>query len=427
MDTTSQTVVAVTCLFLLLLAFTCIFSLRRSDTWKHLEELRSRFRALVESTRALEALPTRARRAIGAQLGELYEREHSQRLQSTTVRELGPYGASGARFSPLEERGIRTVAQLEAFASPGGLQDIHGIGSTSVELLDLGYRNFMHEVYETRVALLHPREANPEHQNIYRMAAKAVFYKEALEQSVAELREELDSIKLPNVFAFVLKYAEMQHILEEASKALDRLEPRVDSLAKRLDEFCETIDQPAIRESFVLSRREQIQFEINHAVPHDYPAPVFKPIEPTIHDALAASRTEDDFESTVVSRLLDHVGVDYERQYAVQMHFGHAARTVFVDFVIFENDAILSLIENKRQIRSDRALETATKQGLSYAMQLKLTSFAVAAPQGIWLYELPRMTPRLALRIEPEDFERRAGELIARMQDFSNRHRPEAH
>ena len=56
------------------------------------------------------------------------------------------------------------------------------------------------------------------------------------------------------------------------------------------------------------------------------------------------------------------------------------------------------MLESKRRIRSDEELRTAIEQCESYAGKLRCTRFAVAAPEGLWIYTLnfPGQSSQLA-------------------------------
>lgn len=48
----------------------------------------------------------------------------------------------------------------------------------------------------------------------------------------------------------------------------------------------------------------------------------------------------------------------------------------------------LMVVESKRRITSDRELKNAREQCESYCGKLRCSRFAVAAPEGIWVYNL---------------------------------------
>ena len=106
--------------------------------------------------------------------------------------------------------------------------------------------------------------------------------------------------------------------------------------------------------------------------------------------------TELDFENQGIVPLLEVLGWKSDktlhRQYEMRIKVGSGfPRRVFADFVGFADSSesrALLIVENKRQIRSDRHLSDAVEQCESYAGKLRCPRFVVAAPQGVWVYDL---------------------------------------
>ena len=64
---------------------------------------------------------------------------------------------------------------------------------------------------------------------------------------------------------------------------------------------------------------------------------------------------------------------------------------VFADFVGYTGELTSEarmVVEAKRRIANTRELEYAAQQAESYAGRLRCPRYAVAAPEGIWVYEL---------------------------------------
>jgi thioredoxin 1 len=118
------------------------------------------------------------------------------------------------------------------------------------------------------------------------------------------------------------------------------------------------------------------------------------------------SPTEATFEDVVVAPLLDRWGLAYVRQAPCP-----APARGRIDILVYDRslDQPLTLFENKRQIASAHALQQATTQAHTYARALRLRSFVVAAPAGLWIYacvgqralELRRLTS-LELQQDPD-------------------------
>jgi hypothetical protein len=80
------------------------------------------------------------------------------------------------------------------------------------------------------------------------------------------------------------------------------------------------------------------------------------------------------------------------RQHEMDVKVGSGRpKRVRADFVgyrdAFGSDVLL-VIESKRHVRSDSELSIAVEQCESYAGKLRCGRFAVAAPEGIWVFDL---------------------------------------
>ncbi len=63
----------------------------------------------------------------------------------------------------------------------------------------------------------------------------------------------------------------------------------------------------------------------------------------------------------------------------------------------------VTLFEDKLRIINDKDLQPAVDQAKSYALQLGLPSFVVAAPEGLWLYSLDRHLEKLVKKVTLEE------------------------
>lgn len=104
---------------------------------------------------------------------------------------------------------------------------------------------------------------------------------------------------------------------------------------------------------------------------------------------------EREFEERAVKPLLQGLGLDLmrraEQQKPIRMYVGSRRVTNRADFVLYVDDdrqEPFAVIEAKRSIDEPEQLNAARQQAESYAGYLRVPSFAVIAPQGIWLYEL---------------------------------------
>lgn len=106
--------------------------------------------------------------------------------------------------------------------------------------------------------------------------------------------------------------------------------------------------------------------------------------------------SEKEVEDTMVVPLLQRLGWDLvrtvRRQHEMEIKIGAGRpQPVRADFVGYRDalgsDSLL-VIETKRKIRSDTELRVAVEQCESYAGKLRCSRFAIAAPEGFWVYHL---------------------------------------
>lgn len=99
---------------------------------------------------------------------------------------------------------------------------------------------------------------------------------------------------------------------------------------------------------------------------------------------------ELDFETTHLVPALQRAGIRYTRQHPIAVRVGRNLYHGRIDFYLYDDAGILSIIESKRSIADDSERAEAVAQAKSYALPLGAPSFLIAAPQGIWLYTLRR-------------------------------------
>ena len=106
--------------------------------------------------------------------------------------------------------------------------------------------------------------------------------------------------------------------------------------------------------------------------------------------------SEKEVEDTLVLPLLKLLGWNLQsnlvRQHEMDIKIGSGRpKRVRADFVGFR-DALgseaLMVIETKAKVRTDAELSAAREQCESYAGKLRCRRFAVAAPEGLWVYEM---------------------------------------
>jgi hypothetical protein len=120
---------------------------------------------------------------------------------------------------------------------------------------------------------------------------------------------------------------------------------------------------------------------------------------------------ERDFEEQVVEPVLKGLGLKFKRQESCRFQCGQKTSVGRVDHLVLRNGEPLTVIENKFKILNEDDLESARVQAESYALQLRLPSFVVAAPEGWWVYAVEKYDTRLVLELPGNTVQTRGPEL----------------
>jgi thioredoxin 1 len=130
------------------------------------------------------------------------------------------------------------------------------------------------------------------------------------------------------------------------------------------------------------------------------------------------SPTEATFEDVVVVPLLERWGLTYARQAPCLT----PARGR-IDILVYDDslDQPLTLFENKRQMASAQALRQATAQAHAYARALRLRSFVVAAPAGLWIYSCAGPRPVELRRLTSLELQQAPDGVVALLRHVAGR------
>lgn len=127
-----------------------------------------------------------------------------------------------------------------------------------------------------------------------------------------------------------------------------------------------------------------------------------EPLAKTLNSGQYA--TEEEFEDEVLEPLFRHWGFKFERQYPCYFNIGTQYHTCFVDFLVHDSKGIVTLFEDKIEIRDDAQLQKAILQAKSYSLLLGINNFVVASPEGFWIYKLDRNNEILLEKISSDEF-----------------------
>ena len=298
------------------------------------------------------------------------------------IRELGNYGASGARFSALENAGIRSVHQLPNLEH---LERISGVGPHTAGLLRNAASRIVHEYPLTWSDIEASANAESVRELVSRLSRVSTLTHDI--QILAEpFRRQRGSI-LTKARGLGHSGEELKVLADEAAKIKANLLKELDQITARLNQLKRSqrdLAEPA--EVLRLFNRKALQSDTPHSAMETIPS---------------REGTEKHFEDQSVVPWLERNQIDYERQYPINKKIGSARHRVFADFVLRDRyGQIITLIESKRQIVTPTELDEAIAQAKSYALELKVRRFMLASPEGLWVvswtveeHEILRVVP----------------------------------
>ncbi len=115
-------------------------------------------------------------------------------------------------------------------------------------------------------------------------------------------------------------------------------------------------------------------------------------------------KDEKEFEDKVIDPLMKRWGFKHQRQYPCEFVIGSQHHTCQVDFLVKDsNNENIILFEDKIRIANEKELNRAVSQAKSYALQLGMGGFVVAAPEGFWVYKLERNKEVPIAKISPNN------------------------
>jgi hypothetical protein len=137
-------------------------------------------------------------------------------------------------------------------------------------------------------------------------------------------------------------------------------------------------------------------------------------LEPEPLSSVAESGTyasEADFEAKVVEPLLRGWGLQFTQQAPCRFQFGVNEHCGRIDFLVRDARGSITVVESKLRILTDEDLARAIAQAKSYALMEGLTSFVVAAPEGIWCYSLDRNREKLLRKFTHQELSQNDAEM----------------
>jgi hypothetical protein len=115
--------------------------------------------------------------------------------------------------------------------------------------------------------------------------------------------------------------------------------------------------------------------------------------------------SEWEFENEVVIPFLKTAQLQFHRQYHCDFQVGSQVTTGKIDFLVKPTANTAFVIESKLKILSDKQLKNAVNQAKSYALLSGTPCFAIASPEGLWIYSLIRNNESLECRSAWKDLQ----------------------
>ncbi len=167
-------------------------------------------------------------------------------------------------------------------------------------------------------------------------------------------------------------------------------------------------DWGAVRKRFVGTVTEPVSHAIYNRLLEKIPADIRKrhnlESEPTAEAASSGKFvSEEEFEDKVIEPLLKGWDFEYQRQFRCPIWFGSQEQYGRIDFHVNDGQGALTLFENKVRIVNGKELDSAVRQGKSYALMLGLPGFVVASPEGLWIYSLNRIEEKLEEKVPADE------------------------
>lgn len=142
-----------------------------------------------------------------------------------------------------------------------------------------------------------------------------------------------------------------------------------------------------------------------------------EPLANAIHSGQFSS--EEEFEDKVIEPMLKRWGLKFQRQSPCEFIIGSQSHICQIDFLVRDEIGLITLFENKVRIANEKELSRAVLQAKSYSLQMGISSFIVASPEGFWVYNLNKNKESLLEKLEFSEFEKnseRMKSIISRLR-----------
>ena len=400
------------------------------------EKVRRRRESVIDLLEDVENSPIETRKEFIRLAEQLRNRVYDNRLQSTPVEQLANYGASHVNWSALTRAGISDCWDLGVNPKAEELAGIRGIGQTSARRIVQAQQQLTSEIEDTPLGVREIEQCAGI-ERLKELAWQIQNFKQPDKSVVKDARELLIGYEPPMEIAkyiapdwwFEERLTELEERWEATGEDVYR---HLEDISARLPDQCDAGNQDTRDLNAACSKMLQAVGLFELALPSrrtrsassapERESGRILPRDSDLRHTSGIQRTkftaEHSFEERVISPLLDTLELDYERQKHVKIPTGSSYTSGYLDYLVRDDQGVLTVIENKKAIRSDQSLNKAVDQGVSYARRLRTASVVVAAPQGFWIYRLGVYQPELIAKIEPTDVVKRADDVLQMLREL---------
>jgi len=110
-------------------------------------------------------------------------------------------------------------------------------------------------------------------------------------------------------------------------------------------------------------------------------------------------KSEDEFETAVIVPLIQEIGLPFKKQVTCTFYTGSKPYHGRIDLVVYRNQQAIAVIECKKSIQGPMELSAGIAQAKSYALMSGISKFILAAPQGLWCFQLERNQEKSMMKL----------------------------
>ena len=391
--------------------------------WRQLVDMEARIDDVVRGVQArIEDSEKRLR-----DVADTYENAYIRRIiRRRPIRDLKPYLSVSMSWSALERAGMTNLEKFMSFR--GNFEQIRGIGDSRGQGLRSARRKVSAELAESTLPMPTIRPPGTLEFDVISVAIHTAELMrnilpecESLQERIGEHRSRRPSA-LSVRWRFIFRDAMvLERNLEEQIEALKPVERQAAKLGQSTGELDASFDSfDALRVAY--QENEQTVKSLLDGTTRRGVRGSLRPVGAAAMRAAEGFDDEEDFCDRGLEPLIEELGYDFRREHTINRRIGSSDKTLYVDFLLLDRSGQkVAVLEAKRNIRTDKQLNDASQQGLSYALFEQVTPVLVAAPQGLWVYR--RSGQQLEFRQEYEIAEayKRADQLRRQIDGLAGR------